>query len=252
MKTLIVFAHPEQRSFNGQLKETIRATLEQQGGEVEVSDLYAMGFDPVESPAHFSDRARPEVFDVQMEQRHAYERGECSPDVAAEINKLLRADLIIFQFPIWWFSMPAVLKGWLDRVFVYGLFTSGQRYDKGYFKGRRAMVSVTAGGPESTFTPAGRNGDIDLILWPLHFTLHYMGYTVLPHFAAYGVAAAIRYQETSADSARLEAYKDALSHHVLTIDDREPLRFNGWQDWDESGQLKPDAPSFSAFMRHMA
>jgi NAD(P)H dehydrogenase (quinone) len=170
MKALVVFAHPEQRSFNGQLKDAILESLAQQGATVEVSDLYAMGFDPVESAVHFHERKRVDVFDVQTEQRHAYEAGTSSPDVNREIGKLLNADLVVFQFPIWWFSMPAILKGWLDRVFVYGLFTSRQRYDEGFFSGRRAIVSVTAGGPEPTFSHSGRNGDLDLILWPLHFT----------------------------------------------------------------------------------
>jgi NAD(P)H dehydrogenase (quinone) len=250
MKALIVFAHPEQRSFNGQLKDTIQQSLEQRGATVEVSDLYAMGFDPVESAAYFPRRKRADVFDVQIEQRHAYEKGTTSPDVKGEIEKLLNADLVVFQFPIWWFSMPAILKGWLDRVFVYGLFTSRQRYDRGFFSGRRAIVSVTAGGPEPTFSHSGRNGDLDLILWPLHFTLHYMGYSVLPPFAAFGVAAAIRYAGVSAGAGRLEHYKASLRHHIQNLDNLPPLKFNGWNDWDENGQLRADVPSYSAFMRH--
>jgi NAD(P)H dehydrogenase (quinone) len=251
MKALIVFAHPEQRSFNGQLKDTIRHSLEEQGTEVEVSDLYAMGFDPVESANHFPKRKRIDIFDVQVEQRNAYDAGTNSPDVKREIDKLRNADLVVFQFPIWWFSMPSILKGWLDRVFVYGLFTSQQRYDKGVFSGRRAIVSVTAGGPEPTFSHNGRNGDLELILWPLHFTLHYMGYTVLPPFAAFGVAAAIRYSGASADAERLQRYKADLRQHMLNLASLAPLKFNGWNDWDEVGQLKPGVPSYSAFMRHL-
>jgi NAD(P)H dehydrogenase (quinone) len=250
MKALVVFAHPEAQSFNGQLKETIVAALREQGADVQVSDLYAMGFDPVEGPTHFEHRARPDVFDVQTEQRHAFDEQLMSEDIRAEIAKLLEADLVVFQFPIWWFSMPAMLKGWLDRVFVYGLFTSRRRYDEGFFVGRRALVSVTAGGPESTFSHNGRNGDLDLILWPLHFTLHYMGYTVLPFFATFGISASIRYAGISADAPRLERYKADLRAHIAKIDHMTPLRFNGWQDWDALGQLKPDAPSFSPFMRH--
>jgi NAD(P)H dehydrogenase (quinone) len=97
MKALIVFAHPEQRSFNGQLKDTIQQSLEQRGATVEVSDLYAMGFDPVESAAYFPRRKRADVFDVQIEQRHAYEKGTTSPDVKGEIEKLLNADLVVFH-----------------------------------------------------------------------------------------------------------------------------------------------------------
>lgn len=250
MKALIVYAHPEPRSFNGQLKDIIYETLTAQGAEVAISDLYAMGFNPVEAAEHFSERKRSDVFDVQTEQRHAFERNITSRDVAEEIVKLEDADLVVFQFPIWWFSMPAILKGWLDRVFVYGLFTSRERYDAGHFRGKRAVVSVTAGGPESTFDHNGRNGDLDLILWPLHFTLHYMGYTVLPPFAAFGIAAAIRYDDGSADAERLEKYKGGLQRHLLTLDNQPPLKFNGWKDWNEDGRLRPEAASYSAFMRH--
>ncbi|QSY97848.1 NAD(P)H-dependent oxidoreductase (plasmid) [Rhizobium bangladeshense] len=250
MKALIVYAHPEPRSFNGQLKDTIYETLAGQGAGVAISDLYALGFNPVEAAEHFSDRKRSDVFDVQTEQRHAFERNITSPDVAEEIVKLEDADLVVFQFPIWWFSMPAILKGWLDRVFVYGLFTSKERYDAGHFRGKRAVVSVTAGGPESTFDHNGRNGDLDLILWPLHFTLHYMGYTVLPPFAAFGIAAAIRYDDGSADAQRLETYKAGLQRHLLTLEKQPPLKFNGWEDWDDNGRLRPEAASYSAFMRH--
>jgi len=250
MKALIVYAHPEPRSFNGQLKDTIYETLAGQGADVAVSDLYALGFNPVEAAEHFSDRKRSDVFDVQTEQRHAFEHDITSPDVAEEIAKLEDADLVVFQFPIWWFSMPAILKGWLDRVFVYGLFTSKKRYDAGHFRGRRAVVSVTAGGPEPTFDHNGRNGDLELILWPLHFTLHYMGYTVLPPFAAFGIAAAIRYDDGSADAERLQSYKSDLQSHLLSLENQPPLKFNGWNDWDETGRLKPEAASYSAFMRH--
>jgi len=251
MRALIVFAHPEGHSFNGQLRDTSIETLARQGAEVEVSDLYAMGFDPVEAPAFFPNRKHPDIFDVQIEQRHAYEGATSSRDVHAEIEKLLWADLVVFQFPVWWFSMPAILKGWLDRVLVYGLYTSQKRYDEGLFTGRRALVSVTAGGPQSTFEHNGRNGDLNLILWPLHFTLHYMGYSVLPHFAAFGIAASIRYGQESANSVRLDRYKKDLETYLGELDNLEPLKFNGWADWDVNGQLKPSAPSFSPFMRHL-
>lgn len=245
----MVFAHPEQHSFNGQLKDVIAKALRERGDEVEFSDLYAMGFDPVEAPKYFSSRKLWDRFDVQMEQRHAYEGGTTSSDVKAEIDKLCRADLVIFQFPIWWFSIPAILKGWLDRVLVYGLYTGKKRYGAGYFAGRRVFVSVTAGGPESTFAYNGRNGDIDLLLWPLHFTLHYMGYEVLPPFCAFGIAAAIRYGALSADDARLSAYKEGLRKRILDLDRAVPLKFNDWQDWDEIGRLRAGVPSYSAFMR---
>ena len=167
MRALIVLAHPEPASFNGGMKDVAVTTLTGLGHGVEVSDLYAMAFDPVEGPGRYPVRRDPDCFTAQTEQRHAWETGTLSPDVAAEIDKLERADLLIFQYPMWWYGTPAILKGWLDRVLVYGgLYTSKMRYDAGYFAGRRAMLSVTTGGTAATFAHNGRNADIDLLLWP--------------------------------------------------------------------------------------
>ncbi len=250
MRVLIVLAHPEPTSFNGAMKDVAVATLTGLGHGVEVSDLYALAFDPVEGPDRYAARCDPGSFTAQTEQRHAWETGTLSPDVAAEIDKLERADLVIFQYPMWWYAMPAMLKGWLDRVLVYGgLYTSAMRYDAGYFAGRRAMLSVTTGGTAATFAHNGRNADIELLLWPTNFTLHYMGYDVLPPFVAFGVEGGIQYSEPGEMPERLEGYRAALARRLEELDATEPMRFNGWDDWDETGRLKPGRAGYSPFMR---
>lgn len=250
MRALIVLAHPESRSFNAQMKDVAIAALTSQGYNVEVSDLYAMGFDPLEGPHHYRSPLDPEWFKAQSEQRHAYETNAVSPDVQAEIDKLERAQIVIFQYPMWWFSMPAILKGWLDRVLIYGgLYTSHVRYDRGHFRGRRAMVSITTGAPESTHQYNGRNGDADLLLWPMNFTLYYMGYTVLPHFVASGIEGGIQYSDPGTIATRLQGHKDAWRERLLQLEQTEPLKFNGWEDWDEFGRLRPGAPHYSPFIR---
>jgi putative NADPH-quinone reductase len=86
--------------------------------------------------------------------KKAFEANALKEDVRAEIEKLLSADALIFQFPLWWFAMPAILKGWVDRVFAYGFAYGvgersdkrwGDRYGGGTLAGRRAMLIVTAG-----------------------------------------------------------------------------------------------------------
>ena len=232
------------------MKDVAVATLTGLGHGVEVSDLYALAFDPVEGPDRYAARYDPGSFTAQTEQRHAWETGTLSPDVAAEIDKLERADLVIFQYPMWWYAMPAMLKGWLDRVLVYGgLYTSATRYDAGHFAGRRAMLSVTTGGTEATFAHNGRNADIELLLWPTNFTLHYMGYDVLPPFVAFGVEGGIQYSEPGEMPERLEGYRAALAQRLEELDATEPMRFNGWDDWDETGRLKPGRAGYSPFMR---
>lgn len=243
MRALIVLAHPEPKSLNGHLKNVAVEELRALGHDVEVSDLYAMGFDPVEAAGHFSDRAARDQFHVQTEQRHAFETRTTSPDVQAEIDKLMKADLLVLQFPIWWFAAPAILKGWLDRVFVYGLYSSRQRYDAGLFKGKKAFVSVTAGGPETSFRHDGRNGDIELVLWPINFTLYYMGYTVLQHYAVFGV------DPNTMSAVTLDTCSAGLRRKLQNISTDDPLKFNCWNDWDESGRLKPSAPWYNHFIR---
>src|SRR5689334_10987306 len=132
MHAHIVLAHPEPTSYNAHLAAVARAVLERDGWSVTLSDLYAMGFDPCERAEHFSPRANPARFDAQAEQRFASDRKALPSHVAAEIAALDRADLVIAQYPMWWHLPPAMLKGWLDRVLVYGeVYTSKQRFEHG-------------------------------------------------------------------------------------------------------------------------
>lgn len=251
MHALIVLAHPEAKSFNAQMAHVAKETLEAEGWTAEISDLYRQGFDPCEGPSHFASRKIPDQFSAQTEQRHAADTDTIPPEVLAEVEKLERADLVIFQFPMWWFSTPAILKGWLDRCLVYGrTYTGSMRYDRGYFMGKRAILSVSTGAPASTHGCDGRNGDADMLLWPFHYSLHYVGFTVLPPFYSFSVESGIIYSDPSVLHERLEGYKTGLAEHLRGVDKMERIPFNGWDDWDEEGKLKPDAPAYSPFMRH--
>ena len=117
MNVLIVYAHPEPTSFNSAMKDIAVETLAAQGHSVEVSDLYAMGWNPIAGPADIdAPPSQAERFSLAHEQTIAMENGTIAIDIATEQAKLMRADLVIFQFPVWWFGMPAILKGWADRV----------------------------------------------------------------------------------------------------------------------------------------
>lgn len=249
-RALLVLAHPEPRSFNAQLVEAAAARLETDGYAVEVSDLYRQAFDPLEAPGHYSLRRDPDWFRPQDEQRHSAEADTVPAAVRAEIEKLDRADFVLLQYPMWWYQPPAILKGWLDRVLTYGgVYTSRVRYDRGRFRGRRAMLSVTVGAPEATFAYNGRNGDIDLLLWPMCFTLHYVGYSVLPPFVSYGVEGGLSYSDPAVVGTRLEGWLRGLEQRIDELESTEPMPFSGWEDWDEEGRLRPGAPGHSPFMR---
>lgn len=244
MHALIVFCHPEPNSFNGALKDVAVETLQHQGYSVEVSDLYTEGFDPLERPSHYVERAEPETFLPLTEQRHAYEGDTLPADVRREVERLERADLVVLQFPLWWHAQPAMLKGWFDRVFVYGgLYSGRMRYDHGRFPEKKVMLSVTTGAPAPTFTRHGRSGHIVALLWPIHYSLYYLGVSVLPPQVTYGVqGGGLSYQDEAAFRERLEAEKANWARRLERLDDEAPIPFAGWDDWDEQGVLKAGHP----------
>src|SRR5699024_8900323 len=87
--------------------------------DVATSDLYAQGFDPVLGEHDLGEPVgRPgNLAELAGE---AYTRGQAAPDVRAEHEKVAKAELLVLQFPLWWYGPPAILKGWLDRVLTYG------------------------------------------------------------------------------------------------------------------------------------
>jgi NAD(P)H dehydrogenase (quinone) len=250
MRAHIVCAHPEPRSYNAHLAATGRRALERHGWSVTVADLYRMGFDPCERAGHYTDRVDPARLDVQSEQRHASQLGTLPPEVAAEIARLDEGDLLILQYPMWWHLPPAMLKGWFDRVLAYGeVYTSRKRFEHGRFVGKRAMLSVTVGTSEATYAHDGRSGDIDLLLWPVHFTLAYVGYTVLQPFVAHGVEAGLRYSDPATVEARLSDTAELWAASLRELDGRPTIPFNAMADWGGDGRIRPEAPVHSPFIR---
>ncbi|MGW4243203.1 NAD(P)H-dependent oxidoreductase [Nocardia sp. NPDC004722] len=226
MKTLIVYAHPEPRSLNGSLKDLAVSTLETAGHEVRVSDLYAMGWKATVDAADYGPDASSPLR-VAADSGRAFDAGTLTADVRAEQEKLLWADTVIFQFPLWWYTMPAILKGWVDRVFTYNFAYGvgehndvqyGERFGEGTLVGRRALLSVTVGGPESHYTARGINGPIDDLLFPIqHGILYYPGIEVLPPFVLYRT-----------DRMTAEDFPDvakAWEQRLLTLDSTEPIAF---------------------------
>ena len=251
MHAHVVLAHPESKSFNGHLAKVARDSLVQQGWSVSVSDLYDMGFDPCERFGHYVEPQDIARFNVQGEQRHASNKGTIPVDVKDEITRLDASDLLILQYPMWWHLPPAILKGWYDRVFIYGdVYTSKKRFEAGRFAGKRAMLSVTVGTSPETYAYDGRSGDIDLMLWPVNFTLAYVGYTVLTPFVAYGVEAGIRYSDPGAVEKRLKTIEEDLAARLTKLDEVPSVPFNRMSDWGEDGRVKHSAPAYSPFIRH--
>jgi NAD(P)H dehydrogenase (quinone) len=209
MNVFIVHAHPEPESFNAALTRTAAAFLLHRGHTVRVSDLYAMQFDPVSDRRNFTSAKDPVYFKQQIEELHASEHDGFATDIRQEIEKLEWCDVLILQFPLWWFGLPATLKGWADRVLVMGrVYGAGKWYDNGAFKGKRAMLSITTGGPETIYQPDGLNGDIHRLLFPINQgILRFTGFDVLPSFITWAPA----HLDDDARRACLEAYKSRLA-----------------------------------------
>ncbi|EJM22655.1 putative NADPH-quinone reductase (modulator of drug activity B) [Pseudomonas sp. GM21] len=228
MKVLIVHAHPEPKSFTAALRDQAVATLEAQGHEVQVSDLYAMNWNPVAGADDFSSRENPEYLVYALEQRLGVKSQSLAPDIQQELDKLLWADLLILNFPIFWFSAPAMLKGWIDRVLVSGICYGGKRfYDQGGLSGKKALVTVTLGGREHMFGDGAIHGPLEDMLRPiLRGTLAYVGFDVLQPFVAWHVP----YISDEARQEFLRSYQQRLEH----ISDDQPLQFPRLAQFDEA------------------
>jgi NAD(P)H dehydrogenase (quinone) len=188
MRTFAILAHPEARSFNGAMFESAVDTLREAGHVVKTSDLYRTKFDPVSDRRNFTSVKNRDYFKQQIEEMHATEVKGFAAGLEVEMQKLEWCDLMIWQFPLWWFGLPGILKGWVDRVFAMGRTCGGDRiYDGGVFRGKRAVLSLTTGGPFPAYERGGFNGDIAAILRPIQRgMLQFVGFDVLEPQIVYG------------------------------------------------------------------
>lgn len=233
--TLWVLAHPDAGSLSGRLRDAGVAALRENGWDVAESDLYQMRWDPL----------------LRAGDADAPERVE---EVRAEQRKLLAADLVVLQFPLWWYGMPAILKGWVDRVFESGFAyhvpdpETGRmlKYGRGGLEGRRALVVVTAGDRAGSLTPRGISGSIDDVLWPLlHGTLWYTGMEPLrPHLVA---------EADSVDATRADRLERCLADRLARIEAEEPIDYLPLDDefYDHSIRLHDDvSPGLEGIAAH--
>jgi NAD(P)H dehydrogenase (quinone) len=218
MNVLIVFAHPERKSFNGALFDIAVRTLEAAGHIVVVSDLYRMGFNPVSDRHNFLTEKDPDYLKLQIEETYASEHGGFAPEIDAEIRKIEACDLMIVQFPLWWFGLPAILKGWFDRVLAMGrTYGHGHIYETGKFRGKRALLSLTTGGPPDAYRKGGFNGDIDAILRPIQRgILKFVGFDVL--------APQIHFAPVRASDAERETLLSDYSRRLSELPREAPIR----------------------------
>lgn len=140
MKCLVVYSHPNPKSFNHAILETVAETLKDRGHEVVVRDLYALPFDPVLKPIDFE----------------GIQSGNLPQDIKAEQEHIVWADVMTVIHPIWWTGLPAMFKGYIDRVFCYGFAYSFDA--KGlvpHLKGKKVLIINTQGTPKAAYDASG-------------------------------------------------------------------------------------------------
>ena len=186
MNALVVHAHPEPRSFCSALKDTAAAELAALRCEVTVSDLYAERFRPDLSADDFTSRQNGAFLRPMEEQQHGVTTGTLAPDVAREVERLREADLLVLTAPMWWFSVPAMLKGWFDRVLVNGYAYGTVKAWTGPLTDKRALLAMTCSYEQAGFRAGGSIGELEPLLRPIQQgTLAYCGFRVLEPFMAY-------------------------------------------------------------------
>ena len=135
MRVLVLFAHPLADSFAAALHRAVVGALNEAGHEVDDCDLYAAGFDPVMTPAERRAHNTPNP-DLSLVEHH--------------VERLQAADAVVLCFPVWWYGMPAILKGYFDRVWVNGVafhLHTGGKIEAGLHRIKKLGVVCTYGAP---------------------------------------------------------------------------------------------------------
>jgi NAD(P)H dehydrogenase (quinone) len=165
MKHLIIYAHPNSDSLNGQLKQTLAEHLRDKGQEVAIRDLYQLNFNPV----------------LSLEDMLGQRKGEIAGDVRQEQKFISWADRIIFIYPIWWTGLPAILKGYIDRVFSYGFaYRYDQGVQKGLLTGKQTVIINTLGKSNTEYVETGMDKALSLTSDQGIYT--YCGLEIKQHF----------------------------------------------------------------------
>lgn len=165
MKHLIIYAHPNQDSLNNSLKQTVIHTLEKENQEFVIRDLYQLDFDPV----------------LSLEDIKGQRQGQVAIDVRQEQEYISWAESITFIYPIWWTGMPAIMKGYIDRVMSYGFaYQYNQGVQKGLLEGKQAVIINTHGKSNAEYKAIGM--DKALLLTSDKGIYDYCGLEVKQHF----------------------------------------------------------------------
>ena len=165
MKNLIIYAHPNPASLNHFFKQTVLESLENSAEEIIIRDLNEINFNPV----------------LSLDDMSGQRMGQVAEDVQKEQDFISWADRIIFIYPIWWTGMPAIMKGYIDRVFSYGFaYRYDQGIQKGLLAGKKAVIINSHGKSNAEYEESGM--DKALALTSDTGIFNYCGFEIQQHF----------------------------------------------------------------------
>lgn len=165
MKHLIIYAHPNPNSLSSHFKNTLAQHLQINSHEVVVRDLYQLNFNAT----------------LSLDDMQGQRKGQVADDVKQEQQFIDWADCISFIHPIWWTGLPAIMKGYIDRVFSYGFaYRYDQGVQKGLLKGKQALIINTHGKSHEEYSAVGM--DKALSLTSDKGIYSYCGFDIKKHF----------------------------------------------------------------------
>jgi Putative NADPH-quinone reductase (modulator of drug activity B) len=165
MKHLIIYAHPKDGSLNHHLMQTVVEILQSKNQEIEIRDLYQLNFNPI----------------LSLEDMKGQRIGKVADDVKQEQDYIFWADHITFIYPIWWTGMPAIMKGFIDRVFSYGFaYRYDQGIQRGLLTGKQTTIINTHGKSKTEYESTGMDKALSLTSDKGVFT--YCGLEINQHF----------------------------------------------------------------------
>jgi len=145
MNVLVIFSHPDPKSFNAAILGVVKDELENKGAQFKIKDLYAMHWDPVLSADELA--------------------GKVPDHIAAEQRDVGWADLLVFISPVWWYSVTAIMKGYIERVMSLGFaYDHAEGGPRGLMGGKSAIFITTSGADEKTARDSGMSESMNISL----------------------------------------------------------------------------------------
>ncbi|PPR76353.1 MAG: Modulator of drug activity B [Alphaproteobacteria bacterium MarineAlpha2_Bin1] len=233
MNFYIVLAHPETKSFNSSSARELCNFLVKNGHQVKFNDLYKNNFNPLLSRKDFPGKINDNLIQFPEAQLESIKNNTTSSDIKIEHKNIQWCDIIILQFPLWLYGMPAILKGWCDRVFSEGFAHQPSKniwFDNSHLNKKKLLLSITTNGKRNTYSNNGRHGSINIILWPIINAFAFSGLNIVKPFISFDVI------RCSRDKRKFMI--DKLKKYTNNIQNAELVKIHSLDEYEPNGTLK--------------